>query len=174
MTLLFKLVRLADRINRYAAIVAAWTFVAIGFFVAYEVVMRKLGLPTTWTEEVSQIAQIWCIYLGAAYVLQSHHMITVDIIGDRFSPKLRKALDLFALCVIIGFSAIVLYQNIKEVRFSLKLGVTTDSIMAPPMWLIQISLSIGFALLILQALAEIVKSLSSEHIKGHLDGHSDG
>ena len=169
MSLLNKLVKFADAINRYAGIVAAWSFVAIGFFVAYEVVMRKLGLPTTWTEEVSQIAQIWCIYLGAAYVLQTHHMITVDIIGDRISPKLRKALDLFALLVIIGFSITVLVQNIKEVRFSLKLGVTTDSIMAPPMWLIQISLSIGFILLILQALAEIVKSLSHDNPDGHLN-----
>ncbi len=161
MNILYKLVSFADRVNRYAAIVAAWTFVAIGFFVAYEVVMRKLNLPTTWTEEVSQIAQIWCIYLGAAYVLQTHHMITVDIIGDRFSPKLRKALDLFALVVITGFSSIVLFQNIKEVRFSLKLGVNTDTILALPIWSIQISLSIGFTLLILQALAEIVKNLSS-------------
>jgi len=160
MSLLYRFVSFADRVNRYAAIVAAWAFVAIGFFVAYEVVMRKLGLPTTWTEEVSQIAQIWCIYLGAAYVLQTHHMITVDIIGDRFSQKLRKALDLFALLVITGFSSIVLFQNIKEVRFSLKLGVNTDTILALPIWSIQISLSIGFALLILQALAEMVKNLS--------------
>ena len=164
MNILYKLVSFADRVNRYAAIVAAWTFVAIGFFVAYEVVMRKLNLPTTWTEEVSQIAQIWCIYLGAAYVLQTHHMITVDIIGDRFSPKLRKALDLFALVVITGFSSIVLFQNIKEVRFSLKLGVNTDTILALPIWSIQISLSIGFTLLILQAMAEIVKNISGNSL----------
>ena len=62
-----------------------------------------------------------------------------------------------------------LFQNIKDVRFSLKLGVTTDTIMAPPMWIIQISLSIGFILLILQALAEIVKSLSPDHPDGHLN-----
>ncbi len=162
MSLLKPLLRLTDVINRFAAYAAAWTFVAIGFFVAYEVLMRKLNAPTIWTEEVSQILQIWCVYLGAAWVLQSRHMITVDIIGDRYSPRLRRWLDVFALCVTIAFSTVVLVQNIHEVRFSIKLGVTTDTILAPPMWLIQISLSIGFALLIVQALSEICKLLFTD------------
>jgi len=159
MPMLRKILEFTDKFNRFAGYTAAWAFVAIGFFVAYEVLMRKLNMPTIWTEEISQILQIWCIYLGAASVLQSRHMITVDIIGDRFSPKLRRWLDLFALCVIIAFSTIVLVQNIGEVKFSVKLGVTTDTILAPPMWLIQVSLSIGFLLLIVQALSEIFKNI---------------
>ena len=67
--------------------------------------------------------------------------------------------DLFALCVIIAFSSVVLWQNIREVKFSIKLGVPTDTILAPPMWLIQISLSVGFSLLIVQALSEIFKNI---------------
>ena len=157
--ILRKFIAITDKFNRLAGYAAAWAFVAIGFFVAYEVLMRKLGAPTIWTEEISQIVQIWSIYLGAAWVLQSRHMITVDIIGDRFSPRLRHWLDLFALCVIIAFSSVVLWQNIREVKFSLKLGVTTDTILAPPMWLIQISLSVGFSLLIVQALSEIFKNI---------------
>ena len=165
MPFLRKIIEFTDKFNRFAGYAAAWAFVAIGFFVAYEVLMRKLNSPTIWTEEISQILQIWCIYLGAASVLQSRHMITVDIIGDRFSPKLRQWLDLFALCVIIAFSAIVLVQNIGEVQFSIKLGVTTDTILAPPMWLIQISLSVGFTLLIVQAASEIFKNLFTKKLE---------
>ena len=172
MSSLRKFLQLTDRFNRFAGYVAAWAFVAIGFFVAYEVLMRKLNMPTTWTEEISQIVQIWSIYLGAAFVLQSRHMITVDIISDRFSTKLRRWLDLFALCVIIAFSSIVLVQNIGEVKFSIKLGVTTDTILAPPMWLIQISLSVGFSLLIMQALSEICKILFAKKL-AQLEGNAE-
>jgi len=160
------IVTLVDTINRYTAYVVAWSFFSVGLFVAYEVVMRKLGMPTQWTEEVSQVAQIWCIYLGAAYVLQQRQLITVDIISDRFSPLLRRRLDLFALLVIIGFSTVVLVQGIRDVAFSVKLGSTTDTALALPMWLIQISLPIGISLLLLQAVAEILKQLSADAVGG--------
>lgn len=82
MKILASILRFVDQLTRLAGIAAAWAFFLAGLFVAYEVVMRKLGMPTKWTEEFSQIAQIWGVYLGAAFVLQSRGLITVDIIGD--------------------------------------------------------------------------------------------
>ncbi|WP_162938016.1 TRAP transporter small permease [Kiloniella sp. EL199] len=153
-----------------AGVVAAWLFFLIGFFITYEVVMRKLGMPTKWSEEFSQIAQIWCVYLGIAFALQKRSLIIVDIIGDNINSTLRKVLDLFAIILTALFCIVATVNSFKDIGYSLKNSATTDSVLAVPMWVIQISLPIGLSLLFLQCLSEFYKTCTgTEETLSELD-----
>ncbi len=159
-----------DKVTNYAGVVAAWLFIIVGFSITYEVVMRKLGMPTKWSEEFSQIAQIWCVYLGIAFALQKRSLIIVDIIGDNVSVIVRKALDMFAILLTALFCILAGVNSFKDIGYSLKTSATTDTVLAIPMWIIQISLPIGLGLLLLQCISELYKTLTgNEEISSELD-----
>ncbi|WP_157845917.1 TRAP transporter small permease [Kiloniella litopenaei] len=159
-----------DKLTNAAGVVAAWLFFLIGFFITYEVVMRKLGMPTKWSEEFSQIAQIWCVYLGIAFALQKRSLIIVDIIGDNVNKLLRKGLDLFAIILTALFCVVATVNSFKDIGYSLKTSATTDTVLAIPMWIIQISLPIGLTFLFLQCLSEFYKTCTgTEETLSELD-----
>ncbi len=170
MKLLHLFSKTIDKISGSAGVVAAWLFFLIGFFITYEVVMRKLGMPTKWSEEFSQIAQIWCVYLGIAFALQKRSLIIVDIIGDNINATLRKTLDLFAIILTALFCILTMANSFKDIGYSLKTSATGDSVLAIPMWVIQISLPIGLFLLFLQCLSEFYKTCTgTEETLSELD-----
>ncbi len=170
MKLLRLLSKAIDKASWYSGVVTAWIFVFVGFCVTYEVVMRKFGMPTKWTEEFSQIAQIWCVYLGVAFALQKKSLIIVDIIGDNINVTVRKILDMFALTLTAVFCVLVSINSFKDISYSLKTSATTDSVLAIPMWIIQISLLIGLGLLFLQCISEVYKTFTGEEeISSELD-----
>ncbi|MFD2207508.1 TRAP transporter small permease [Kiloniella antarctica] len=170
MKLLKEISKAIDNTTRCSGIITAWMFVFVGFFVTYEVVMRKFGMPTKWTEEFSQIAQIWCVYLGVSFALQKRSLIIVDIIGDNISVTVRKVLDIFALTLTALFCILASINSFKDIGYSLKTSATTDSVLAIPMWIIQISLPIGLGLLFLQCISEIYKTFTgSEVVSSELD-----
>lgn len=152
-------VRLVDRISYGSGFLAAGGLFAVGLLITYEVVMRNLGLPTSWTADISQIAQVWCVFLGAAFVLQQREMICVDILRVDNNAIVGKLVWVFGLLVIGGLSFIVMLQGIKDVTRSISLGTNTDFVIAAPLWVLQIPLPIGLALVTIQCIAELLRSI---------------
>ena len=69
----------------------------------------------------------------------------------------RRVVDTFSLLVIIGFALIAAKYGWDVWLKSTLAGHTTDSYLAVPKLYIQSSIWVGFGLLALQAIAEIVK-----------------
>jgi TRAP-type C4-dicarboxylate transport system permease small subunit len=126
--------------------------------VTYEVVMRYVFTsPTIWVDDISTIAQIWATYIGVAFALKHKDMIVIDVAFKDHDSLMRKILETFALVVIIGFSGIVIYYGYQIWLDSTLKGHTTGSYLSIPKWFTQASIWVGFTLVLIQALAEIVK-----------------
>jgi len=152
------MIKLIDSLSEFCGRFAAWLFFAVGFFITYEVVMRHVfNMPTIWVDEVSRIIQIWSAYLAAGYAIKHHQMVVIDIAFRDENSVIRKGLDTFALILIIGFSAITVYYGFELWLKSTLRGHTTDTYLALPKWFTQASIWIGFGLLLLQSVAEIIK-----------------
>ncbi len=147
-----------DHISEFTGKLAAWLFFAVGFFITYEVFMRHVfNMPTIWVDEVSRIIQIWAAYLAAAYALKYREMVVIDIAFRDPDSTIRKWLDSFALALVITFSAVAVYYGFELWLKSTLRGHTTDTYLALPKWFTQASIWVGFGLLLLQAVAEIIK-----------------
>jgi len=158
MSSLLGFVRLLDGISEIAGKIAAWMFFAVGLFVFFEVFMRYvLNSPTIWVDEVSRIFQVWAAFLSISFVLKHRAHILIDIAFRKQGSPSRKLVDTFALCVMIFFSVVVVKYGLDVWWKSTVLGHTTDSFLAVPKTFIQSAIWVGFGLLALQALAEIVK-----------------
>ncbi len=62
-----------------------------------------LNTPLRWPEELSRLLLVWLTYLGALVLSESGHHISVSFLYDRLSPLSRRAADLLATLMGVGF-----------------------------------------------------------------------
>ena len=152
------MIKRIDQISEIAGRIAAWMFFAVGIFITYEVFMRYVfTAPTIWVDETARIMQIWAAYLAGGFALKHREMIVIDVAFRNPDTVLRKFVETFALLVIVVFCLVAAkYGFDLWLKATLK-GHTTDSYLGTPKWLTHASIWIGFGLLLVQAIAEIVK-----------------
>ena len=159
--------RLIDRISDALATLAAWMFFAIGGMILWEVATRYLfNAPTIWAEELARFFQIWALYLAAAAVLRHGSMIRIGLLIDRLGPRLRAAAEVFSLAVVAAFSAVACWYGGWIAWDSWATGRMSGTMLNVPHWMTEIAIPVGFAILLLQALVQIVRVIGGAPIPG--------
>ncbi len=152
------MINFIDQLSEYTGKLSAWIFFTIGLIITYEVLMRYMfNSPTIWVDESARIMQIWATYLSGAFALKYRQMIVIDIAFRDTKSVLRKCVETFSLLVIIIFCAVATWYGYELWLKATIKGHTTDSYLGTPKWLTHASIWVGFGLLLLQAVAEIVK-----------------
>jgi len=165
------LIKIIDKITELFAHLAAWMFFSIGAMITYEVVMRKVfNMPTIWVDEITRFVQIWAVYLASAHILKKRGLITVELFTSSLSKGKFKALETFSLLVIAFFPIVAVYYGVEVVLESIEMGRKTSTMLGVPKWMTESAVPIGFALLFIQTLVELVKLLRGEEVKA-LEGH---
>lgn len=147
-----------DRTADICARVGAVVVVVIAIMMFYEVVARYVFLkPTGWSQDVAVTAQVWFTYFGMAYVLRHRELIRITAVLGRLGPGWRRGLEAFALLVIAAFSAIAMWYGADIVADSIRLGRRQPTMLEMPNWVSELPVVLGFALLFLQALADLIR-----------------
>ncbi len=142
---------------------SALLFVFAGCMLTYEVTARYLFVaPTIWAAELSQLCLIWGTMLAMPWLLRSNQHIAVDALTSRLNPFARRLLQAIAMLAICVFSAVVAWKGGGIFYDSFERGRTTGSMLDLPTWVAELAIPVGFALLCLQAVIEIGRSLGAE------------
>lgn len=132
--------------------------VAIASMLTYEVVARYVFLaPTEWTQDVAVTLQIWFTYLGMALVLRQRQMIRISAFLAIAGPRMRYALEGLALLVIGVFALIAMIKGFDMMMDSIALGRRQPTMLALPNWMAELPIVVGFALLLLQVLVDLIR-----------------
>ena len=146
-----------DKLVKYSGYLASALFIAIGFIVSYEVIMRYLFIsPTIWVNEVSRFLQIWATYLALTYSFHKNDFIRITVIYDRLNDKGKKILDFISFIFILIFSSFVVYFGWLIAYDSLKVGRTSSTILDVPSFLTELAIPLCFAFLVLIVILEII------------------
>ncbi len=109
--------------------------------------------------------------LGAAFVLKSDAHVRVDIVFSRLSAKTKAWIDIFgAVFFLIPFSTLGIYFSRSYVARSWRQLEVSPNPGGLPRYPIKTVIIIAFALLILQAISEIIKN--SAFLSGRKDSGS--
>ena len=147
-----------DKIVKYSGYLASALFIAIGFIVSYEVIMRYLfNSPTIWVNEVSRFLQIWATYLALTYSFHKQDFIRITVIYDRLNETGKKILDFISFIFIIIFSSFVVYYGWLIAYDSLKVGRTSSTILDVPSFLTELAIPLCFAFLVIRVILEAIK-----------------
>ena len=147
-----------DTVSDAIGTLAAWMFFSIGLFVAWEVLLRyAFNAPTIWVDEVSRIFQIWATLLAGAYLLRHRELILIDIFFRNRETLARKMIETFSVLMIAVFCAVAAKFGFDLWLKATLAGHTTDSFLAPPKWLTHAALWVGFGLMLIQCVIEVIR-----------------
>ena len=122
--------------------------------------------PTEWVNETSVYLVMLSAFLGFAPALASGKHISVDLVVSNLSPTANKALKLIVSLLGLLFSLVFLYTSAEMVLNSYRLNMLSVSTLRVPLYLPQMALPVGFALLSLQFIANLLDPDSADAEKG--------
>lgn len=160
-----------SKLSRIAGLTGAVLMALTGAMLTFEVVARYFFIkPTIWAAELSQLCLIWGCLLSMAWLLNARRHITVNAVTSLLPQGAQKICVAVALLCIIAFSGIVTVWGFDIFHDSFSRGRTTGSLLNLPTWVAELSVPIGFGLLTLQAIADLLtlsrddtRSLGASH-----------
>lgn len=107
--------------------------------------------------------------LGASWTLKRNEHIRIDVVVGRFSPRVHAWIDIFGgLFFLLPLTVVVLYNGIPFAREAWTSGEMSSNAGGLIVWPAKLLIPLGFALLLLQGLAEVVKRFA--FLAGAIDG----
>ena len=155
-------VRIVDRISGFSGIIAAWLIAPLVIATWYEVASRYLfNAPTIWADEIGFMATGAQFLLGMAYTLNRGAHIRIDVLSTTMSEKTKAVIDLLCYVGLLTpfvawVSWTLFFRALTAMRTNEHSG---QSAWNPPLWPFRTIFFIAFFLLLLQVLAEIVKTV---------------
>ena len=150
-------------VSRIACVIGAVLMAATGVMLTYEVIARYFFVrPTIWAAELSQLCLIWGCLLAMAHLLTLRRHITVNAVTTLLPRAAQKLCAVFALAVGFAFSAIVAFWGFDIFHESFVRGRTTGSLLNLPVWIAEAAVPVGFGLLALQGIVEMLRMRGSD------------
>lgn len=159
---LIALSRAIDRLNEFIGKTVSWLILVSILVSAGNAVVRKVFdmSSNAWLELQ------WYLFgaaflLAAAYTLKQNEHIRIDIVYGMFSRRVQHWIDLLGhLLFLMPFVLLMLYYFVPYFLLSFRSGEMSSSAGGLIIWPAKLMLLIGFALLFLQGISEIIKKVA--------------
>ena len=154
-------VRYVDAVNRVLGFFVMYlTLVMMGLLLFASVTRYVFNVPFIWIIEMSQFLMAAYYILGGGYSMQLDAHVRMDVLYERWRPKTRAFMDSLTAFFLVFYLAIMIYGGFSSSAYSLKYNQTNYSAWAPPMAPIKIIMTVGIALMLLQAIAIFFRDLA--------------
>jgi TRAP-type mannitol/chloroaromatic compound transport system permease small subunit len=154
-------VRYVDAVNRAIGRFAMYLIFAMMGILLYSSISRTVfDVPLIWVVEMAQFILVAYYLLGGGYSMQLDSHVRMDLLYGNWSPRRKAVADaLTALCLIF-YLVFLLYGGFSSTHYALKYGETSYSTWSPVMSPIKIIMTIGVALMLLQAIGTFFRDLA--------------
>jgi len=150
-----------DNISKHAGYLAAILVVLLSLLVLYDALMRYLlSAGSIALQEVEWHLFDMVFLLGLSYALKHDKHVRVDIFFERYSQDTRMIVQILSMFLLVmPFSLLFLNDAVDMTMQSyLQHEVSSDPGGLTNRWTIKAVLVVGFVLLVLQALSEVLKA----------------
>ena len=151
---------LVDRAMRWLANLGLWVagfaVLSMVFLITVEVAGRKLfGFSTLVADEFSGYLLVVTTFMGGAYTLKMKGFTRMEAVYSHLKGTARWMVDLAFNLVSLVFLMIIDYWLWVHILSSYRSGFTSISIFQTPLYIPQLFMGIGVALLVIQVVLEI-------------------
>lgn len=159
MRALLNLARAIDMLNEHVGRAAMWLVLAATLISSGNAVMRY-GFDRSsnaWLE-IQWYLFALIFLLGAGYTLKHNGHVRIDILYGRFSPRLQAWVDLLGgLLFLLPLCGLLAWMGWDGFAASWAVSETSPDAGGLLRWPIKFAIPLGFGLLWLQGVAEIIK-----------------
>jgi TRAP-type mannitol/chloroaromatic compound transport system permease small subunit len=164
--------RLIDSLNEKIADFVSWALLAAVLICAGNALVRYIFSTSSnaWLEIQ------WDLYaamfmLASAHTLKRDEHVRIDVIVGRFSRRTQVWIDLFGfLFFMLPICALIIWYGIPFARLAIQSGEMSSNAGGLIVWPAKLLVPLGFALLMLQGLSEIIKRIA--YLAGRIDDSS--
>lgn len=118
-----------------------------------------LNGSTVWQTEAVIYLMVAATLIGLPYVQRLRGHVNVDLIPLSLPPRLRFALCMLTLSLSIVIVGVMLFYGYEYWHFAWDRGWRSDTVWGVRLWIPYLALPIGFGLLLLQLIADLVSVL---------------
>jgi TRAP-type mannitol/chloroaromatic compound transport system permease small subunit len=168
MNLLLRLSRAIDAVNASLGWIADWLVLLSCLISAANAFSRyAFGISSNAWLEIQWYMFGALVLLGASYTLKKNEHVRVDIVYSNVSTRRQIGIDIFGFILfMLPATAVMTYLSWPIFHNSWLLGEISGNAGGLLRWPIKIFLPIGFALLTLQGISELIKRIAM--LTGHM------
>lgn len=151
-----------DSTNEWAGRVASFFILVIMAIAVMEVTLRYgFNRPTTWAWDVNIQLFAAFIFLGAGYHLLHRTIVTVDVLYNRFPPKLRAIADLITYLCCLTFCAVIIWGGTVMAVKSWAVLETSRTFFEPPLYFIKTLIPVAGILMAAQWTRQFIRDFTA-------------
>lgn len=159
-----------ERIIDLGGYFSGWLVPCMMILVAVEVFMRYvLRRPPMVADEFSAYMLVALSYLGLAYTWRQKGHVRITLLVSRLPSRVASWARLMVLIVVLIFLIGLTHAGYKMIMYALKIDLRSDTWLIFPLFWPQVTVFIGFILLTLMLVLEIVRSIvkirAGEHVE---------
>jgi TRAP-type mannitol/chloroaromatic compound transport system permease small subunit len=161
--------RAIDKLNDTIAAAVAWALLLAVLICAGNALIRYcLNMSSNAWLEIQWYLFAAVFMLASPHTLRRDEHVRIDVVTGRFSKRTQVWLDLFGyLFFLMPVCLVILYYGIPFGMLSMHSGEMSSNAGGLIVWPAKILVPIGFALMILQGISEIIKRIA--YLRGRLD-----
>ncbi|WP_375230209.1 TRAP transporter small permease [Roseobacter sp. S98] len=135
---------------------AAMIVAAVGITCQMIFIRFVLNGSTVWQTEAVIYLVVAATLIGLPYVQRLRGHVNVDLIPLALRPGARKGLAMITLSLSILIVGVMLFYGYDYWHFAWERGWRSDTVWGVRLWIPYLSIPIGFGLLLLQLVADLV------------------
>jgi TRAP-type mannitol/chloroaromatic compound transport system permease small subunit len=154
--------RVVDAVTAAIGRAVCWLILAAVLVSAGNAVMRKLfNLSSNAWLELQWYLFAAVFMLAAAYALQRNEHIRIDIVSNMLSRRMRDWIDVVGHCLfLLPMAAVMVLMLAPWVVDGIRSGEVSANAGGLVLWPARLVVLLGFALLFLQGVSELVKRIA--------------
>ncbi|THF60714.1 TRAP transporter small permease subunit [Pseudothauera rhizosphaerae] len=162
MSFLLKLSKLIDWINERVGRSVMWLVLVAVVISAGNALVRKLfNMSSNAFLEIQWYLFAAIFMLAAGYTFLRNEHVRIDVFAGRLSPRGQNVIDVIGILLfMLPMAVLILWLSWPIVMNSIQSGEMSANPGGLIRWPVKVLLPIGLALLILQALSELIKRVA--------------
>ena len=154
-------VRIVDKMNYGVGRFAMYLLFVLMAILMWSTISKAFFNPSLWTLELAQFVMVAYYILGGPYAMQMEGHVRMDLFYAKQSPVRRAWWDGFTVFALIFYLGVMLYGAIDSTLYAFTYNERSPTAWRPYMWPIKVTLWVGFALMLLQALSALIKDIAT-------------
>lgn len=150
-----------DQLNERVGQWVSWLTLALVLLVFVNVFLRyAFNLPLAWSKELEWHLFALIFLFGAGYSLRHDRHVRVDLFYEKVGKADQRRINFWGtLIFLIPWCLVLIYAGWNAAADAWRMGERSpEAAGLANLWLIQFALPVGISLLLLQGIAELIRS----------------
>lgn len=152
--------RITGRLVAPASLLGGIALILLALVVTADVAARALGFALVGAAEAGGVLLALLVFLVIAWTQRQRGHVAIEVVVSMMPPVLQRWADALSLLICLAFTLVLAITTGRAAWESYQAMEFQVGTLPFPLWPVRLVIAIGFALFVLQLLAQLLAALS--------------